>query len=191
MKKRIGIFGGSFNPVHAGHLMLASWIAQSGEVDEVWLMLSPCNPLKVGAEMASDDDRLKMLEIALKGDELLKLCSLELEMPRPSYTINTLYELESRFTDCEFVPIVGSDNLTVFDKWRDHDMIIARYGLIVYPRQDYPISSVLPEKVRVVDAPMIDVSSTKIRELIRKGWNMNFFLPPGVYRYIVEHGLYK
>lgn len=191
MKKKIGIFGGSFNPVHSGHMMLASWIAQCGVVDSVWLMLSPRNPLKPDCEMASDSDRLRMLELAADKSETVSISTLELELPRPSYTINTLKELDRRYPQYRFVPIVGSDNLAIFNKWRCADEILERYGLIVYPRPGYDIPDKLPDRVEVVDAPRIEISSTKIRRFISDGWNMNFFLPPGVYRYIKEQNLYK
>lgn len=190
MKKKVGIFGGSFNPVHAGHLMLASWIAQCGLVDNVWLMLSPSNPLKANDSLASDEHRLRMLQLALGNDPLVKLSTLELELPRPSYTINTLRALDRTYPDCEFVLIVGSDNLAIFNKWRESETILSDYGLIVYPRPGYPLPGVLPPGVTAVEAPLLDISSTRIRQCLSRGWNMNFFLPPGVYKYIKENKLY-
>ena len=191
MSKKIGILGGSFNPMHTGHLMLASWIAQCGVVDSVWLMLSPLNPLKTDCSMASDHHRMRMLELAVKQSDLLSVSALELELPRPSYTIDTFKELDRRYPECCFVPIVGSDNLSIFHKWRSADEILSRYGLIVYPRPGYPFPDKLPRGVVVVNAPQTDISSTKIRNCISKGWDMNFFLPPGVYKYIKEQDLYK
>lgn len=190
MRRRIGIFGGSFNPVHAGHLMLASWIAQSGLVDSVWLVLSPQNPLKDGTDMASDAHRMSMLKIALEHTRLIEISDIELRLPRPSYTITTLQALSEEFPESDFVPIVGSDNLAVFKKWRDWETILADYGLIVYPRPGFPLPDVLPEGVTSVDAPVTDISSTRIRQCIRRSWDMNFFLPHGVYSYIKKNRLY-
>lgn len=190
MRRRIGIFGGSFNPVHAGHLMLASWIAQSGLVDSVWLMLSPLNPLKDGNDMASDGHRMQMLQIALEQTKLIEFSDIELHLPRPSYTIATLRALNEKYPDCDFVPVVGSDNLAVFHKWRDWETILSDYGLIVYPRPGFPMPDELPAGVTAVDAPMLDISSTLIRECLRRGLDMNFFLPHGVYSYIKKNRLY-
>ncbi|MCM1022241.1 MAG: nicotinate (nicotinamide) nucleotide adenylyltransferase [Muribaculum sp.] len=190
MRQKIGIFGGSFNPVHIGHLMLASWIAQSGLVDRVWLMLSPANPLKSDSSLVEDNQRREMLEIALADSKLIELCTLELELPRPSYTINTLSELNRRYPQFDFTLIVGSDNLEIFDKWRSHEELLSRYGLIVYPRPGYPIQDVLPTGVTTVDAPLLEISSTEIRRKLACGWDMNFFMPSGVYNYIKENKLY-
>ena len=191
MTKRIGIFGGSFNPVHTGHLMLASWIAQCGVVDNVWLMLSPRNPLKSGCDMVSDEHRLRMLSLAVGESDILSVSDLELELPRPSYTIDTLKELDRRYPEFRFVPVVGSDNLSIFDKWRCADEILSRYGLVVYPRPGYPFPEILPDGVETVDAPQIEISSTMVRQCIANGRDMNYFLPSAVYRYIKEHNLYN
>ena len=190
-RKRIGIFGGSFNPVHSGHMMLASYIAQTGEVDEVWMVMSPCNPLKDGVEMASESDRLNMLNLACEDVDFLKVSDIELSLPRPSYTIDTLKALRKLHPDIDFRLIVGSDNLAIFDKWKDSETILNEYGLIVYPRPDYSIDDFHDERVTIVDAPVLQISSTFIRQAISDGKDMNFFVPQKVYQYIRNHKLYK
>lgn len=190
-RRVIGILGGSFNPVHNGHLMLASYIAQFGPVDEVWLNLSPQNPFKEQSELLDDRHRLAMLDKAVNGSVTVKVCDVELSLPQPSYTINTMEKLESMYPDYDFRIIIVSDNWPRFPEWRDSEALIERYGLIVYPRRDYPLPDIVPDNVTVVDAPMVDISSTFIRECIAEGRDMNFFMPPQVYEYIERNKLYK
>ena len=136
----VGILGGSFNPVHIGHMILASYLAQWGYVDKVWLTLSPRNPLKDPAGLVPDLKRLAMLSIAIKKAPDMDICDIELTMPRPSYTINTLDTLAARYPDKRFKLVIGSDNWAIFDKWRDSQRILDEYGVIVYPREGYPVA---------------------------------------------------
>lgn len=187
----IGILGGSFNPVHIGHLMLASYLQQFAGLDEVWLTLSPLNPLKVGSdELIPDITRLKMLEIATEKAEGLNVCDYELTMPKPSYTINTLRYLAKRYPSHTFKLIIGSDNWKIFDQWKDHEAILSDFGVIVYPRPGYPVGTIYEDGVDVVNAPMADLSSTFLRKAIAKGKDMNYFLPHGVFDYIKQNNLY-
>ncbi len=188
---KVGILGGSFNPVHSGHMMLASFLTQWGYVDRVWLTLSPRNPLKDPGDLLPDMKRLNMLSLAAKGAPDIDICDIELTMPRPSYTINTLELLRERYPDMEFKLIIGSDNWRIFDKWREPQRILDEFGVIVYRRPGYPVEREHIAGLEVVDAPMVDVSSTFIRKAIARGRNMNFFLPPGVYKYIVDNKLYQ
>ena len=189
--KTVGIFGGSFNPVHIGHMMLASYLVQWGYVDQVWLTLSPRNPLKDPGDLLPDMKRLTMLSIAAKGAENIEICDIELSMPKPSYTIRTLDLLQERNPDMRFKLIMGSDNWRIFDQWREPQRILDDYGVIVYPRPGYPIINENIIGLEVVDAPMVHLSSTFVRNAIAKGRNMNFFLPQGVYKYIVDNKLYR
>ena len=187
----IGIFGGSFNPVHIGHMMLASYLTQWGYVDEVWLTLSPLNPLKDAAELLPDIKRLAMLSIAAKGAEAIDICDIELSMPKPSYTIDTLRVLAERYPEYRFKLIIGSDNWQIFDRWRSAQQILDDFGVLVYLRPGYPVDKRHIAGMEVVDAPMAHVSSTFIRQAIAKGRNMNYFLPAGVYKYILDNKLYR
>lgn len=190
--KSIGILGGSFNPVHIGHLMLANYISQFTDVDEVWLTLSPLNPLKHGCDVTIPDyQRLEMLNIATKGSGDIAVCDVELSMPKPSYTADTLKRLRNLYPEYQFKLIIGSDNWLIFDNWRNHDEILKGHGVIVYPRPGYPLHDTRHRNVEIVDAPVIDLSSTFIRKSITEGKDMNYFLPNGVYKYIIENNLYK
>ena len=187
----IGILGGSFNPVHIGHLMLASYLSQFGGLDEVWLTLSPLNPLKVGSdELIPDLTRLKMLEIATGDTRGLNVCDYELAMPKPSYTINTLRYLAKRYPRHSFKLVIGSDNWKIFNQWKDHESILSHFGVIVYPRPGYPVGTIYEDGVDVVNAPTANISSTFLRKAIAKGLDMKYFLPPGVFEYIKENKLY-
>ncbi len=191
-KQVIGILGGSYNPVHIGHMILASYLAQWGYVDQVWLTLSPRNPLKnAPGALLPDLKRLTMLNIALKGTSKLDVCDIELTMPTPSYTVRTLDLLASRHPNKRFKLIVGSDNWAIFDRWKDAQHILDTYGVMVYPRPGYPVADKHIDGMELIDAPMVNISSTFIRNAIAKGRNMEYFLPSGVYKYIVEHKLYR
>ncbi len=188
--EHIGILGGSFNPVHIGHMMLASYIVQWTSLDKVWLTLSPRNPLKEPDGLIPDMQRLAMLELAIRDLDRVEVCDIELAMPKPSYTINTLDLLSKRHPAKKFHLIIGSDNWKIFTQWKDYERIISEYGVIVYPRPGYPVSNIYQDGVTVIDAPECSLSSTFIRRAIRSGKDMNFFLPQGVYKYIVSRKLY-
>lgn len=172
---------------------MADYLVQFSTLDEVWLMLSPLNPLKVhdGNNMVSDSLRLDMLEIACSGHAGIIPCAIELTMPRPSYSIDSLGLLSSRYPECEFHLIIGSDNWNIFDRWRDWQTIIRRFRPIVYPRPGYPVDSAsVPEHVTLTEAPVFDISSTFLRKAISEGHDMELFLPSGVWDYIKSNKLY-
>lgn len=187
----IGILGGSFNPVHIGHLMLASYLRQFGGFDEVWLMLSPLNPLKINStELIPDVTRLRMLDIAIDGADGIQVCDIELSMPRPSYTINTLRYLAKRYPRHTFKLIIGSDNWRIFPEWRDSEAILSEFGVVIYPRPGYQVGTIYDDRVEVVNAPTADISSTFVRKAIARGKDMTYFLPAGVYNFIKTNNLY-
>lgn len=186
----IGLLGGSFNPVHMGHLMVAQYLTQWKYVDKVWLTLSPLNRLKEASGLIPDMKRLAMITLATKGALDIETCDIELSMPRPSYTIDTLDLLSKRHPSKRFKLVIGSDNWKIFDKWRDHERILDDYGVIVYPRPGYPIESVYVDGLEVVDAPMVNISSTFVRDAILRGKDMSYFVPQGVYKYIRDNKLY-
>lgn len=179
----IGVFGGSFNPVHIGHIGLAKAMVSRGVVDNVWLILSPHNPLKEVEGLASDEDRLEMLKLACRGQKGLHACDVELTMPRPSYTVDTLRELSRRYPQHRFRLIIGADNMAIFDRWREPDYILSHYSPIVYPRAGFECADAL-------NLPMFDVSSTEIRDRIAQGKPLSKLLPPAVEDYIRSNRLY-
>ncbi len=187
-----GILGGSFNPVHMGHFMLASYLVEFTPLDSVWLMLSPLNPLKPHPEeLIADMQRLRMLEIAARSNPRLSVCDIELSMPRPSYTADTLQVLARRYPRRRFKLVIGSDNWKIFNSWRRHEEILDNYGVIVYPRPGYDTGTIYDDRVEVVNAPMVELSSSWVRRTLARGKDLSFFLPPGVYDYIKANNLYR
>lgn len=194
---KIGIYSGSFNPVHEGHIALCDYLVQEGVVDEVWLIRSPLNPLKVNAAdtLAPDEDRQKMLELAIAGHRGLKVCCIEDTLPKPNYTVNTLQALQKLFPGEEFHLIVGMDNWLIFDRWKAYDTILTDFHLVVYPRPGYEMAEVealqdFVGRVRFVDAPLYDISSTEIREAITQGKKPQL-VDEKVLTYIKAHTLYN
>lgn len=188
----IGLLGGSFNPVHMGHVMLASYLTQWGYVDSVWMTVSPRNPLKDSSLLIPDLKRLAMLSIALKGARGIESCDIELSMPKPNYTINTLELLARRYPRKKFKLVIGSDNWAIFDKWRDYQRILDEFGVIVYPRVGFPVENKLVDGMEYLEeAPIANISSTFVRNAIRQGRDITYFVPAGVAKYISDFGLYK
>ncbi len=188
---KIGIFGGSFNPIHIGHCILAEYIANFSDLDEVWLNVSPQNPLKQSADLADDKHRVNMLNIAIKDSKCLKMCDIEFSLPKPSYTITTLKTLKEKYPEHDFSLIIGADNWCNFKKWKDWETIIQNHDIWVYPRVGYDlVNKENYPNVKFINAPLIEISSTSIREMLKKGIDMNFFLPNGVLTYIHENKLY-
>lgn len=190
---KIGIFGGSFNPIHSGHAIIAHHIITSGVVDRLWLMVSPVNPLKVGHErQVSDTDRLRMVEMVSRPMENVETSAFEFTMPKPSYTIDTLNALQKKFPDDEFYLVTGADNWVIFDRWRNSEEILAKYHLLVYPRLGYDVE--IPEELRdrvtLVNAPIIELSSTLVRERLAKGLSVRYYVPDEVLGYIERNKLY-
>ncbi|MCH5219053.1 MAG: nicotinate-nucleotide adenylyltransferase [Muribaculaceae bacterium] len=191
LEETIGILGGSFNPVHIGHLMLAQYVREWGYADKVWLTLSPQNPLKSSASLMPDMKRLHMLNRATKDIKGIETCDIELSMPRPSFTINTLDTLSKRYPSKKFKLIIGSDNWAVFEKWKEWQRILDEYSVLVYPRLGYPIENQNVDGMEVIEAPIIDISSTFVRQAVTQGRDVSFFLPAGVYKYIIDNKLYQ
>ncbi len=190
--RKIGIFGGSFNPIHVGHALIASYIVENSDIDTLWLMVSPQSPLKENSSLASDYHRLRMTELVSRRIENVITSAFEFDLPKPSYTIDTLNALQAKFPDDEFYLVIGADNWSVFDRWKAGEEIITKHRVLIYPRRGYDI--VIPEKysdrVSVVEAPLIEVSSTQVRERLSQLKSVSFYVPEAVERYIIENNLY-
>lgn len=181
-KKKVGLFSGSFNPIHIGHLALANWLCEFTDLDEVWFMVTPHNPLKEKDGLMDDQLRLDMVEKAIENYPKFKACDLEFHLPQPSYTISTLEALNEKYPDQSFTLIIGSDNWSCFNKWKDYQKILSDYELIVYPRLGSKpvINSSLYPNVKLVNAPIIEISSTFIRESMKEGKDVRYFMPESI-----------
>ena len=188
----VGIYGGSFDPIHTGHAMVANFVSQCNVVDEVWIMVSRRNPLKEHTTIASDSDRLSMARLVAFNCRNVKVTDIEMTMPSPSYTYDTLLELKRRYPQDEFKIIIGSDSLQNFHNWRNYLKIQKEFGLIVYPRPGYGMPEIEPDGMIFLNgAPEFGVSSSLVREYISYGWDINYFVPVAVSEYIKENKLYK
>ncbi len=187
---KTGLFPGSFNPVHIGHLIIAHHLLQYTDLEEIWFVISPQNPLKNHTELLPEAYRLDLLETAIEEQAGFVLCKRELSLERPSYTSKTLALLKAEHDQRNFVLIIGSDNLTIFDQWKNYEEILAGTDIYVYPRKGQP-ESVFYEyaRVKVVNAPLIEVSSSFIRESFKSGKDPRYLLPERVYQKILKNNL--
>jgi nicotinate-nucleotide adenylyltransferase len=186
---RIGLYSGSFNPVHHGHVMLANYLVEFSDLDELWFVVSPQNPLKKREDLMKDEDRLKMVELALEGDSRLKVSDIEMSLPLPSYTINTLRALSAKYPNDQFVFICGMDSLQGLPHWREYQAILDHYELLVFPRKGYDGGELIHHPhVKVLETPVIEVSSTFIRNSMKAGKNVRHFMPEKAYQYLISSG---
>ena len=177
MSMKVGIFGGSFNPIHTGHIALAKSLCEQAGLDEVWFMVSPMNPFKKTATDLLDDKlRLEMVEKALADEPRMKACDYEFHLPKPSYTWHTLQAMSKDYPGITFTLLIGGDNWAAFDKWFHHDDILAHYPIVVYPRQGADIGNV-PKGVTIVKTPLLNISSTEIRQRISQHESIHGMVP--------------
>lgn len=185
--KSVGIFGGSFNPIHTGHIALAKSLCEKAGLDEVWFMVSPMNPFKKAATDLLDDQlRLEMVKKALEGEPQLQACDYEFHLSKPSYTWHTLQAISQDFSDIRFTLLIGGDNWVAFDKWYHHDDILAHYPIVVYPRKGSDIGEV-PEGVTIVETPLLNISSTEIRHRIAKGESIHGMVPESIEQLAIQN----
>lgn len=192
--KKVGLFFGTFNPIHVGHLIIANYIAEYTELKEVWFVVSPHNPHKDKSSLLSDHHRLQMVEIAIEGNNKLKASSIEFSLPKPSYTTLTLQALKEKHPDITFSLIMGEDNLRSLHRWRNYEYIIENYDIYVYPRiglneddKEMPTYN----RVKFCQAPVMNLSATFIREAIKERKEVRYLVTEPVYKYIDEMNFYK
>lgn len=183
--KKTGLFFGSFNPVHIGHMAIANYLVEFTEIEQIWFVVSPQNPHKENSTLLPESQRLAMVERAIGNDSRFKACDVEFTMPKPSYTIDTLNLLEQHYPDCCFYPIIGSDNYASLSLWKDFLNMISRFTFLVYPRPGSSNEAEYPGGHFIkVDAPLIEVSSSFIRQALSQGHDIRHFLPEGVFQMI-------
>ena len=190
--KKVGLFGGTFDPIHRGHTALAQLFMQQLHLDEVWFMVTPQNPWKRSRNLSPDDVRLEMVRLAVKDIDGLKASDYEFHLEKPSFTYQTLRHLRNDYPNTEFTLLIGADNWQGWDKWAEHDEILSHHDIAVFPREGCPIDpTTLPDKVTLLDAPLFNVSSTEIREKIAAGMPIDNLVAPEVEAYIMQWGMYS
>jgi nicotinate-nucleotide adenylyltransferase len=187
------LFFGSFNPVHTGHLLIANYFVQFTHLDKIWFIVSPQNPFKANDNLLDERTRLEMLKLAINGDERFNASDFEFNLPRPSYTVNTLAELQKTHPNDTFIPIIGGDNLQSFHLWKDYETIIANHEIYVYRRAGFHENPLLANhhKIKIFEVPLLNISSTYIREMLQAEKSVKYLVPEKVEKYIKEHKLYQ
>lgn len=189
---KVGLFFGSFNPIHIGHLIIANYMANHTNLDQVWLVVSPHNPLKDKKDLIQVYDRLEMAKLAIDDSENIKVSDVELKLPQPSYTIDTLIHLKERYPEHEFSLIMGSDNLKSLKKWKNYTLILRDYHIYVYPRPgDVNDEWLSHPNITITKTPLMEISASFIRSAIAAEKSVKFFLPDQVIRFIESKSLYK
>lgn len=193
--KKIGLFFGSFNPIHIGHMILANYILENSNMDELWFVVSPQNPFKEKKSLLKDHSRLDMVQLAVKNYPKMRASNVEFSLPQPSYTIDTLTYLQEKYPDFSFALIMGEDNLESLGKWKNSETLIKNHQIIVYPRifdgEKKDSEYLQHENIHLIKAPIIELSATEIRTMIREGKNVRPMLPPEVFEYLDGSSFYK
>ncbi len=189
---KIGLFFGSFNPVHVGHMVIANYMATQTELEEVWLVISPHNPLKPKKSLANDYDRLHLVQLAIGDNPHLKASTIEFGLPQPSYTIDTLTYMKEKHPDKQFILIMGGDNLATFHKWKNYELLLRDYEIYVYNRPNFELGDYeYYPNIHFFEAPLMQISSTYIRKCIKDGKSVQYMLTEPVYEYLRTSHLYR
>ena len=193
--KKVGLFFGSFNPIHIGHLILANYILENSDMAELWFVVSPQNPFKDKKTLLNDHNRLDMVQLSVKNYPKMRASNVEFSLPKPSYTIDTLTYLKEKYPDHSFALIMGEDNLKGLPKWKNAEKLIENHQIIVYPRifegKKQDNEYLKHENISMINAPIIELSATEIRNMIKNGKNVRPMLPPEVYEYLDGSNFYK
>lgn len=188
---KVGLYFGSFNPVHHGHLIIANHVVQETDLQQVWFVISPQNPFKQSHSLLNEYHRFHLVQLAIEGEKNLKASDIEFRLPKPSYSVTTLQYLEEKYPEHQFSIIMGSDSLQNLDKWQNAEVIMSRYSIYVYKRAGFDVREDLPINKIVLDAPLLQISSTRIRESIKKGKSIRYLVPDIVKEDIEANHYYK
>lgn len=188
---KIGLYFGSFNPVHIGHLIIASYIVNNTPLEQVWFVVSPQNPFKKSATLLNEYHRLHLVRIATEDNNQLKASDVEFKLPKPSYTIDTLTYLKEKYPQHTFSVVMGSDGLQNFEKWKNYETLIQNNQLVIYKRPGFDITPIEGADMQIVDAPMLEISATIIRRLVQEGKSIRYLVPDKVCEEIERNGYYK
>ncbi|MDR6844923.1 nicotinate (nicotinamide) nucleotide adenylyltransferase [Flavobacterium granuli] len=191
---KIGLYFGTFNPIHVGHLIIANHMAEHADLDQVWMVVTPHNPLKKKSTLLDDYHRLQMVHLATEDFPKIKPSDIEFKLSQPNYTVNTLVHLQEKYSSHEFSLIMGEDNLKSLHKWKNYEVILAHHDIYVYPRISFEAENLELKnhtKIHLIDAPVVEISSTDIRHNIKKGKNVQPLLHHKVWDYIDHNNFYK
>lgn len=190
--RKTGLFFGSFNPVHTGHMIIANFMATQTDLDEVWMVVSPQNPLKKKQSLARDHDRLHLVRLAIGDNAQLRASDIEFSLPHPSYTIDTLTYLREKYPQRDFTLIMGGDNLATLHKWKNYELILRDYTIYVYQRPSYELGELADHpQVKIWEAPLMQISASYIRKCIKTGKSVQYLVPEAVNEYLEGSALYK
>ncbi len=174
---KIGLYFGSFNPIHNGHLIIAKYIINYTRLENVWFVISPCNPLKKGNFLLNEHHRKHLIDLCIDGEKKIKSSNVEFKLPKPSYTIDTLTYLSEKYSKHSFAVIMGSDSFCDINKWKNYEVLLKKYDIYVYVRPDFKIMEVVPQNITVIHAPLLDISSTRIRGMLTEHKSIRFLVP--------------
>ena len=192
MAKSIGLFFGSFNPVHVGHMIIANFMVEHSTLDEIWMIVSPQNPHKKKKNLASEYDRLHMVKLAIGDQPNIKASDIEFKLPQPSYTVDTLTYLKEKYPSKRFSLIMGGDNLATFHKWKNYELILEQHSLYVYQRPQYQVGPLADhEQVTILEAPLLQLSASYIRKQIKENKSIRYLVPDAVHAELTATGLYR
>lgn len=187
----IGLYFGSFNPIHIGHLIVANHIVEHTEIDKLWFVVSPHNPLKDSNSLLNEYDRLHLVQLAIEDNVKFRASNIEFQLPKPSYTIDTLTYLSEKFPLEKFSVIMGSDSFQNISKWKNYEQLLSYYDVIVYKRPGFDITETYDGNVTILDAPLLQISASFIRQQIKEGKSIQYIVPDKVKDYIIENNYYK
>ena len=188
---KVGLYFGSFNPVHVGHMIIANYMVNNTTLDAIWMVVSPHNPLKNKKTLARDYDRLHLVDLACKQTSKIRSSNVEFSLPKPSYTIDTMVYLEEKYPDYEFSLIMGGDNLATLHKWKNYEILMDRYPIFVYQRPQYDVPEIVNHKnITLCDAPLLQISSSYIRTLIKEKKSIRYLVTDKVYEYLEINPIY-
>ena len=190
---KIGLYFGSYNPIHIGHLVIANYLVEYTDIDQLWFVVSPQNPFKKKENLLADYHRLELVNRAIEHDDRFRASNIEFNLPKPSYTIDTLTYLHERYPNFSFSILMGSDNLENFHKWKNSEFLLENYGVTVYPRPGFELSEVPNHKNITIanDTPLMEISSSFIRNAIKEGKDIRHFMPPKAWEYLDEMNFYR
>lgn len=189
---KIGLFFGSFNPIHVGHLIIANYMATQTDLQRVWLVVSPHNPLKPKKTLARDFDRLHLVRLALENNDQLEASNVEFGLPKPSYTVDTLAYLQEKYPQHTFALIMGGDNLASLPQWKNYEHLLANFDIHVYKRPNYELGELATHpRVHLHDAPLLDISATYLRQCIKEGKSIRYLVADPVFEYLEHSTLYR